>query len=112
MVRELNVVTIAATLKQRQDRRVERHDGGVGGVGSEQEVPMTDVQSAREDDGTEVYQCENCHADLTDPTNCGFEWNGDWWCSDMCAEVHSGFLSQGNALLNGGVVEPPEGAND
>lgn len=54
--------------------------------------------------------CRNCGLDLTDPTNCGFNFDGDWFCQPLCAEVCSGFWSRGFRLeegqsKNGVVVE-------
>ena len=54
--------------------------------------------------------CRNCALDLTDPTNCGFKFDGDWYCSRWCAEMCSRFWSRGYELEtgqceNGAVIE-------
>ena len=47
------------------------------------------------------YYCRNCAADLTDPTNCGFLFQGDWYCHPLCAETAAGFWSRGYELREG-----------
>lgn len=61
-------------------------------------------------ESTEGFHCRNCGRDLTDPTNCGFLFDEDWFCRPMCAEVCSGFWSRGFELdegnsKNGAVIE-------
>lgn len=43
----------------------------------------------------DATRCRNCATDLTDPTESGFEYDGYWFCSEMCAEVCAGYWSRG-----------------
>jgi hypothetical protein len=45
-----------------------------------------------------TYRCRNCGADLTDPKNAGFPFDGDWFCGGFCAEVCAGFWTRGNSV--------------
>lgn len=53
-----------------------------------------------EQNRSETDYCRNCAKDLTDPTNAGFLFEDDWYCSGMCAEVAAGFWSRGNDVAD------------
>jgi len=58
--------------------------------------------------------CRNCSAELTAPDESGFELEGDWFCSPLCAEACCGFWSRGYELEDGVVrnVERVEDSDD
>ncbi|MFB9324292.1 hypothetical protein, partial [Cryptosporangium minutisporangium] len=60
---------------------------------------------------TRLY-CRNCSVEVTDPTESGFDLEGDWFCTPFCAETCSGFWSRGYELVDGNVVNEETGESD
>lgn len=44
------------------------------------------------------YLCAQCGKSLNDPKNCGFPYEGEWFCSGWCADVVAGFWDAGEQV--------------